>query len=123
MSTPAPSPLSLFAVPGLSLAAAAAVFGAAPCAISTPTRQAVIARARQFAVYLHHVALGESLSACARLFARDRATVRHACARIEDMRDDPHFDFGATLLEKALIAQRDLALTLAAASLQAEATR
>ena len=128
MSTHADHPMSPcppipIAIPGLSIAVAGAIFGASPHAIATSTRRAPIARARQFAVYLHHVALGESLSACARLFARDRATVRHACARIEDMRDDPHFDFATTLLEQALIAQRDLALTLAATSIETEAAR
>jgi hypothetical protein len=42
--------------------------------------------------------------------------VRHACACIEDMRDDPRFDFGVMLLESALRVQRDLALTLAGAT-------
>ena len=73
MSTPVPalSTPPLFAVPGICASAAAAVLGAPPQAIATRTRQAIIARARQFTIYLHHVALGESLSACARLFARD----------------------------------------------------
>lgn len=111
------------APPGLAVAAAAAIFGATPYAIATPGRRAAVARARQFAVYLHHVALGESISACARLFRRDRATVRHACARIEDMRDNPRFDFGVTVLERALVAHRDLAEALAAGSVQEETTR
>jgi Bacterial dnaA protein helix-turn-helix len=124
MSTPSPSlsPPPLFAVPGICASAAAAVLGAPPQAIATRTRQAIIARARLFAIYLHHVALGESLSACARLFVRDRATVRYACARIEDMRDDPNFDFVTMRLETALMAQRDLALMLAAASFGEETT-
>ena len=124
MSTPAPalSPPPLFAVPGICASAAAAVLGAPPQAIATRTRQAIIARARQFAIYLHHVALGETLTTCARLFARDRATVRHACARIEDMRDDPHFDFTTMRLEMALMAQCDLARMLAVASRGKETT-
>ncbi len=128
MSAPSPSPIKPLvpaheAIPGLTAAAAAAVFGATTRAMATPTRRAVIARARQFAVYLHHVGLGESLSACARLFDRDRATVRHACARIEDMRDDPGFDFGVMLLESALRAQRNLALTLAITTEKSEAAQ
>jgi hypothetical protein len=111
------------APPGLTVAAAAAVFGATPHAIATPGRHAAVARARQFAVYLHHVALGQSISSCARLFRRDRATVRHACARIEDMRDNPHFDFGVTILERALVAHRNLAQALAAGSVQEETMR
>ena len=123
MSTLVPCPAVPAAIPGLAIAAAGAVFGATPHAIATPTRRTAIARARQFAVYLHHVALGESLSACARLFRRDRATVRHACARIEDMRDDTSFDFGVMLLERALVAQRDLALALVAASANGESAQ
>ena len=100
---------------GLSAAAAAAAMGAPFAALTAPTRRApTVARARQLAVYLHHVALGASLSACARVFVRDRATIRHACARIEDMRDDPRFDRGATRLERALAAQRDMVLALLA---------
>jgi hypothetical protein len=49
--------------------------------------------------------------------------VRYACARIEDMRDDPHFDFATMRLEMALMAQRDLALMLAVASRGEETTR
>lgn len=100
-------------IPGLSAAAAAAFAGAPFAALAAPTRRvSSVARARQLAVYLHHVALGASLSACARAFARDRATVRHACATIEDMRDDPRFDHCARRLETALAAQRDMVFAL-----------
>jgi hypothetical protein len=54
------------------------------------------------------VALGASISACARLFDRDRASIRHACARIEDSRDDPDFDIALAALESALRAQSEL---------------
>lgn len=102
-------------IAGLSAAAAAAVAGVPPKLISARTRCAApVARARQFAVYLHHVALGASLSACARQFGRDRATVRHACAVIEDLRDDPRFDCGALRLERAVATQRDMVLSLVA---------
>jgi chromosomal replication initiation ATPase DnaA len=102
-------------IPGLSAAAAAAARGAPFADLLSPRRSsASVARARQFAVYLHHVALGANLSLCARLFARDRATVRHACATIEDMRDDPKFDACASRLETALAAQRDMICALLA---------
>lgn len=98
-----------FPIAGLSVAAAAAALSVPAPAIAAPSRcRAPIARARQLAVYLHHVALGASLSACARAFRRDRATVRHACAVIEDMRDDPRIDCWAERLERALAAQRDM---------------
>jgi len=107
---PFPSP-----IPGLSAAAAAAVAQLPASALSAPSRsRAPIARARQLAVYLHHVALGASLSACARSFARDRATVRHACAVIEDLRDDPRVDCWTGRLERALSAQRDMIWSLLA---------
>jgi chromosomal replication initiation ATPase DnaA len=63
------------------------------------------ARARQMAMYLAHVAGGLSLSAVGRLFGRDRTTVAHACALIEDARDDAGFDRVVARLEQALISQ------------------
>ncbi|QGM98019.1 helix-turn-helix domain-containing protein [Methylocystis parvus] len=108
-SRPKPFP----AVEGLSAAAAAAVARLPARAIASPTRsRAPVARARQLAVYLHHVALGASLSACARAFARDRATVRYACAVIEDLRDDPQVDGWTARLEQAVAAQRDMVCRL-----------
>jgi len=102
-------------IAGLSAAAAAAVVGVPLAAIATPRRCAKrVAQARQLAVYLHHVVLGASVSDCARQFARDRATVRFACARIEDRRDDPAFDWGAMRLGRALAAQRDMIFGLIA---------
>ncbi|MBM3578329.1 MAG: chromosomal replication initiator DnaA [Alphaproteobacteria bacterium] len=102
-------------IPGLSAAAAAAA-QAAPFAelFSVSRSRPSVARARQLAVYLDHVALGASVSACARTFARDRATIRHACATIEDLRDDPSFDAAARRLETALAAQRDMICALLA---------
>lgn len=102
-------------VPGLSIAAAAAAMGVPAASLAAPDRgRAGIARARQYAVYLHHVALGASLSACARQFRRDRATVRHACAVIENLRDEPLFDLAAARMERAVAAQRDMVLALLA---------
>jgi len=105
VSVPPPLPR---AIPGLSAATAAAAACLPAAILAAPTRRRRVARARQFAVYLHHFALGASISACARLFARDRATVRNALARIERLRDDPTFDCCATRLHAALAAQRDM---------------
>ncbi len=58
-----------------------------------------IAEARQVAMYLAHVACGLSLTDVGRTFRRDRTTVAHACAVIEDRRDDPMFDRALDLLE------------------------
>lgn len=63
-----------------------------------------VALARQTAMYLTHVAFGLSLTRVGVCFGRDRTTVRHACALIEDRRDDPGLEFGLTALETALLA-------------------
>lgn len=60
------------------------------------------ANARQMAMYLAHVELGLSLSRVGASFGRDRTTVAHACARMEDRRDDPRFERMIACLEAAL---------------------
>ena len=70
---------------------------------ATRDRQPV-ARARQTAMYLAHVAFGLNLTRVGICFGRDRTTVRHACALIEDRRDDPRLEFGLTALEAGLLA-------------------
>ena len=62
------------------------------------------ARARQLAMYLAHVALGRTLTQVGAAFGRDRTTVSYACALIEDMRDDPHFDHEVCELEERIEA-------------------
>ncbi len=64
------------------------------------TSQAALAR--QAGMYLAHVACGLSLTEVGRLYARDRTTVAHACAVIEDRRDDPSFDRAMSALEYAV---------------------
>ena len=68
--------------------------------------RAPVATSRQLAMYLMHVLLGRSLAEVGRFFGRDRTTVSHACARIEDMRDSPAFDDEVNRLE-ALIEAAD----------------
>ncbi|MBU1336622.1 MAG: hypothetical protein KJ944_00915 [Alphaproteobacteria bacterium] len=60
------------------------------------------ARARQLAMYLCHVVFGRTLAEIGEAFGRDRTTVSHACAIIEDMRDDPRFDEEVCALESLL---------------------
>lgn len=96
------------ALPGLCAAAAAAARRVVFSEIARRRGEARAVRARQLAVYLQHVAFGDKIAACARLYRRDRATVRHACARIEDARDDPRFDLAAKALEAALRAQHKM---------------
>jgi chromosomal replication initiation ATPase DnaA len=66
--------------------------------------RADIALTRQIAMYLVHVMLGRSLTEVGLIFGRDRTTVGHACAHIEDMRDDARFEAEISLLETALEA-------------------
>ena len=61
-------------------------------AVSAGERNALAARARQTAMYLTHVGFALSLGRVARAFGRDRATVGHACNRVEEWREDPVFD-------------------------------
>ncbi|WP_338722910.1 helix-turn-helix domain-containing protein [Devosia sp. XK-2] len=73
------------------------IFHGSRCRIKT-------ARARQLAMYLAHVVLGESLTAVGQAFGRDRTTVSYACGLIEDMRDDVRFDTEVSDLERQLQA-------------------
>jgi chromosomal replication initiation ATPase DnaA len=66
--------------------------------------RAPVAQARASAMYLTHVSFGISLTATGRAFGRDRTTVRHACARIELMRDDRDTEFSLSALEAGLQA-------------------
>jgi hypothetical protein len=100
----------------LSLTVAAVAAARREDAIIAPGRgPAAKAYARHLAIYLQHVAFGASISACARFFDRDRTSVRHACARIEDARDDPHVDIALAALESALRAQSILVSTFTCA--------
>lgn len=85
--------------------AVAQVFGVDAAAIDAETRgRAEVALARQVAMYLAHVACGKSLTDVGRMFSRDRTTVAHACAVIEDKRDDKVFDRAIELLEMVVAA-------------------
>lgn len=80
--------------------AVAQVFGVDVSDLDLGTRgQADVALARQTAMYLAHVSCRMSLTDVGRQFSRDRTTVAHACAVIEDRRDDPAFDRALELLE------------------------
>ena len=83
----------------------ARVYAVPASALRHPTRGRVrIALARQVAMYLAHVVGGVTLTAVGRAFGRDRTTVAHACARVEDLRDDPAIDRPLTILEQSLRA-------------------
>jgi hypothetical protein len=55
-------------------------------------------------MYLAHVVCGLSFSEVSRIFDRDRTTVAHACAAVEDRRDDAVFDRCLDYLELGLMA-------------------
>jgi len=64
--------------------------------------------ARQIAMYLAHTTGGLSLSSVGRLFRRDRTTVSHACALVEDARDELNFDRTLSHLESTISCQMQL---------------
>ena len=75
----------------------------------SPTRgRKNVAFARQISMYLAHTGGGLSLSRVGEMFGRDRTTVAHACALIEDARDDHGFDRTLSHLESAMACQMDL---------------
>lgn len=61
--------------------------------------EAGVAEARMLAMYLVHVVLSRPYSEVGDAFGRDRTTVAHACARIEDRRDNARFDREVAALE------------------------
>ncbi|MDB5542425.1 MAG: DNA-binding protein [Devosia sp.] len=61
-----------------------------------------VALARQLAMYLMHVAFGRLYADVGRFFGRDRTTVSHACAVIEELREAPEFEEIVARLEAAL---------------------
>lgn len=67
-----------------------------------PTRgRKHVALARQTAMYLAHTVCEMTLTETGQLFERDRTTVAHACAVIEDRREDPAFDRAIDMLERS----------------------
>lgn len=77
--------------------------GASECELLATTRgPEAVARLRQIAMYLLHTALSAPYGEVARTFGRDRTTVSHACALVEDLRDDPVWDSTIGELESLL---------------------
>jgi chromosomal replication initiation ATPase DnaA len=90
----------------------AAVFEVPPAALRGASRgSAAVCFARHAAMYLAHVHLGLSQAAVGACFGRDRTSVAHASARVEDSRDQPRLAHLFTSLEVAIEAwERDHAL-------------
>lgn len=91
-------------------AAVSVVFAIDIAGLQSDSRgRAQIAQARQVAMYLAHCAFSLSHTEVGRIFHRDRTTVAHACALVEDRRDDPLFDRTLSNLEE--IVQRLAAIS------------
>jgi chromosomal replication initiation ATPase DnaA len=88
-------------------AAAAACLAIPQAAIAAMPRTQRVARARQIAIYLAHVGFGLNYTHLGQAFGRDRTTIRHACFRIEDARDEIRFDRALDFLEGALRLHAD----------------
>lgn len=102
----------------------ALAYGVPGSALRARTRgKAGVAFARQVAMYLAHVAYGQSLTDVGILFGRDRTTVAHACGVIEERRDDPVFDRSMDQLEFALYRFAAASIALAPAMTRAEGRR
>ena len=68
-------------------------------------RRRLACHVRQIAMYVCHVALQMRMSTIGEGFGRDRSTVAHACAVVEDRRDDRDFDEFVGAMERiALLA-------------------
>lgn len=70
------------------------------------------AQTRQLAMYLANVAFGLNYTQVGLCFGRDRTTVRHACACVEDRRDDGAVDLALFALEAGLGALERRLLTV-----------
>jgi chromosomal replication initiation ATPase DnaA len=88
-------------------AAAAACLSIPQSQIAERPRKQRVARARQIAIYLAHVGFGLNYTHLGEAFGRDRTTIRHACSRIEDARDEIRFDRALDFLEDALRLHAD----------------
>ncbi len=82
-------------------------------ALQAKTRQSRdIAQGRQIAMYLANTMFEIAFSEIGLHFKRDRTTVSHACAVVEDKRDDLSFDVMLCQLEALLIDAKDAVLSI-----------
>lgn len=77
-----------------------------PLLLNRTRGDAAAAVARQLAMYLTHVVLRRSYVEIGDFFGRDRTTVAHACARIEDLRELPEIEAELERLEAELARRR-----------------
>ncbi len=83
--------------------------------MATTRKSRRAAEARQVSMYLAHVVFHMSHGQIARGFGRDRTTARHACRRVEELREDPERDRLVAWLEALL---REPGSTIIAAKVQ-----
>jgi chromosomal replication initiation ATPase DnaA len=104
---PSGTPLPKRSHAALCGAAAAACLAIPQSQMAGKPRTQRVARARQIAIYLAHVGFGLNYTHLGEAFGRDRTTIRHACFRIEDARDEIRFDRALEFLENALRLHAD----------------
>ncbi len=99
--SPCPSPRPARDAQGRALralaTAAAGGFAAVPVGHVSRQMPAHVAH------YLAHTTLGLAIARLSRLSGRDRATIRHACRRIEALRDDARADLALDSLDRGLV--------------------
>ncbi len=85
------------------VAAVSLEFGLTELNLTHPKKHSPHLRfARQVAMYLAHVVYELNHTHVARLFAKDRSTVSHACKVVEESREDQLFDLKLIRLENFL---------------------
>jgi hypothetical protein len=65
-------------------------------------RRFAMSHVQQIAMYVCHVVLQLTMTDIAAAFGRDRTTVGHACARVEDRRDDKAYDTLVASIERVV---------------------
>ena len=84
---------------------AAALFNVSGKELREPGKSGLqVARVRQIAMYVAHVALRLRMRDIGHGFGRDRTTVVYACHLVEDMRDDEDFDRIVAMTERVALA-------------------
>lgn len=66
------------------------------------SRRFAMSHIQQIAMYVCHVVLQMTMTEIALAFGKDRTTVGHACARVEDRRDDGGYDLLVGAVERVV---------------------
>lgn len=93
-------------------ALAAMFYGVNPVSFEARTRhERRINEARQLGMYLTNICLGVDYEEIARVSNRDRTTVRYSIERVEDRRENPHFDSVLVIFETLIGCLQDREVT------------